>query len=120
MTDIRAAYESIGADFDDAARRFGSPALVERFAGMFLQDKSFPELEEALAAHNARAAFRAAHTLKGVALNLSLSNLAAPAVEVTEALRPCILEGVDIEPLMVPLRKAYNETVASLGATLGE
>ena len=115
MTDIRAAYECIGADFDDVASRFGSPALVERFAGMFVQDKSFDELEKALAAHDAKAAFRAVHTLKGVALNLSLSNLTAPAIVVTEALRPCTLEGVDIEPLMVPLRKAYNETIAALG-----
>ena len=115
MTDIRAAYERIGADFDDAASRFGSPALVERFAGMFVQDKSFDELEKALAAHDAKTAFRAVHTLKGVALNLSLSNLAAPTIAVTEALRPCTLEGVDIESLMAPLRKAYNETIAALG-----
>ena len=115
MTDIRAAYERIGADFDDVASRFGSPALVERFAGMFVQDESFDELEKALAAHDAKTAFRAVHTLKGVALNLGLSNLAAPTIAVTEALRPCTLEGVDIESLMAPLRKAYNETVAALG-----
>lgn len=78
MSDIRAIYERIGADFDDVAGRLGSPALVERFAGKFVQDDSFSQLEDALAAHDAKAAFRAAHTLKGVALNLGLSNLAAP------------------------------------------
>ena len=115
MSDIRAIYERIGADFDDVASRLGSPALVERFAGKFVQDESFSQLEDALAAHDAKAAFRAAHTLKGVALNLGLSNLAAPAVELTEALRPCGPEGVDVEPLMATLRKAYNETVEALG-----
>ena len=87
MTDIRAAYERIGADFDDAASRFGSSALVERFAGMFVQDKSFDELEKALAAHDAKAAFRAVHTLKGVAQNLGFDRLYAASVPLTEALR---------------------------------
>ena len=36
MSDIRAIYERIGADFDDVASRLGSPALVERFAGKFV------------------------------------------------------------------------------------
>ena len=87
MSDIRAIYERIGADFDDVASRLGSPALVERFAGKFVQDDSFSQLEDALAARDAKAAFRAAHTLKGVAQNLGFPHLQTAASALTEHLR---------------------------------
>ena len=114
MTDIRAAYERIGADFDDAAGRFGSPALVERFAGMFVQDKSFDELEKALTAHDAKAAFRAVHTLKGVALNLGLGSLAHASSQMTEALRGQDSMPESVQPLYVAVQKEHTAVCSAL------
>ena len=108
-------YESLGGSLPAVLARIPSEAMVRKFARMYAGDTSCVELVRAVERSDWAAAFLAAHTLKGVALNLGLSNLAAPAVELTEALRPCVPEGVDVEPLMATLRKAYNETVEALG-----
>lgn len=113
MTAMRDAYKKIGADYDDVLQRLMSDDMVARFAVKFLDDDSMPNLDAAMAAGDARAAFIAAHTLKGVCQNLSFDNLYAPAVEVTEALR----NASDItaaEPLMPALRRAYAETTKAI------
>lgn len=118
MTTLREAYANIGADYDDVRRRLmGSDDMVARFAAKFLDDASFAQLEDALAARDAQAAFRAAHTLKGVAQNLGLVNLYGPAYELTEALRPGSLEGADV--LARPVREQYAATCAVLAEALG-
>ncbi len=54
---------------------------------MIPQDNSLPLLKEAAAAGDVPTAFRAVHTLKGIALNLGLTGLAAACGTMTEALR---------------------------------
>lgn len=118
MTTLREAYQSIGADYDDVLTRLmGSEDMVARFAGRFAGDPSYAQLTEALAAGDAETAFRAAHTLKGVAQNLSLVNLYEPASALTEALRGGSLEGAD--ELAVPVAEQYEATVAALATALG-
>ncbi|WP_321970819.1 Hpt domain-containing protein [Paratractidigestivibacter sp.] len=113
--DMRATYESIGADYDDVLRRLGSDALVERFAKKFLQDQSFANLKSALAEGDAEAAFLAAHTLKGICMNLGLSNLTGPAVQITEELRGA--ETIGRAPELFPaVGEQYDKTVAALSA----
>ena len=117
MTAMRDAYEKIGADYDDALQRLMSDEMVARFAIKFLDDDSMPNLDAAMAAGDAKAAFIAAHTLKGVCQNLSFDNLYKPAVDVTEALR----DASDItaaEPLMPALRKAYAETTKAIRSAM--
>ena len=67
---IRESYDTIGADFEDVLGRLGSESLIQRFALKFIDDGSYNELTEALTEKNAEKAFRAAHTLKGICLNL--------------------------------------------------
>ena len=67
---IKECYEKVGSDYDGVLKRLGSEALVKRFAVKFLNDPSFQELTDGLAAQDGEKAFRAAHTLKGVCLNL--------------------------------------------------
>ena len=49
--------------------------------------KVFENLKKALEEENLEAAFRAAHTLKGVAQNMGFDNLAESSSVLTEALR---------------------------------
>ena len=60
---------------------------------MFLNDDSYPKLEQALKEGNVKEAFRAAHTLKGVCQNLGFTNLYQPTYDLTEVLRTGTLEG---------------------------
>ena len=105
---IKECYDSIGADFEDVLGRLGSEKLIERFALKFLDD----DLKEALAEKNAENAFRAAHTLKGVFLNLGLKNLYTVSSDLTEKLRGRSLDGAD--ELFEKVREQYDITVNAL------
>ena len=74
---IKECYEKVGSDYDGVLKRLGSEALVKRFA----------ELTDGLAAQDGEKAFRAAHTLKGVCLNLGFTELYKVSAELTEVLR---------------------------------
>lgn len=118
MTTLREAYQSVGADYEDVLRRLmGSEDMVARFAARFAEDPSFAQLTEALAVRDAETAFRAAHTLKGVAQNLGLVNLYEPASDLTESLRGGSLAGAD--ELAAPVREQYEATIAALSEALG-
>ena len=61
--------------------------MIEKFALKFREDMSFQELEKALNDKQVEIAFRAAHTLKGVCMNLGFDHLYKPSFEITECLR---------------------------------
>ena len=84
---VRESYENIGSNFEEVLRRLGSEALVKRFALKFLNDTSFQDLKDALVKKDGETAFRAAHTLKGVCLNLGFDRLYEVSAELTEKLR---------------------------------
>ncbi len=80
-------YRKLGGDYGDVRLRIPSEALIRRFAVKFLSDTTFADLVEAVEAQDWEKAFRAAHTMKGVALNLGFGTLCRTASELTEALR---------------------------------
>ena len=80
-------YSAVGGDYNDAIGRLRTESFIERFLRMFPQDNSMSLLNEAMAASDAATAFRAVHNMKGIALNLSLTGLAAACSTMTEALR---------------------------------
>ena len=84
---IREFYTLVGGSYDDMSERFPSDALILRFLTMLPQDGSMELLVRSVDAADAKTAFRAVHTLKGVALNLGLTALAGVCSEMTEALR---------------------------------
>ena len=105
---VRECYEELGSDFDKVLSRLVSEALVKKFALKFLDDPSFGQLETALADKDAETAFRAAHTLKGICLNLGFDNLFAPSQELTEKLRGATtIEGTD--ELFAAVEKEYTD-----------
>lgn len=67
--------------------RLGGEPMASRFIRRFASDGSYDALTAALRAGQEQEAFRAAHTLKGVAANLGLERLCAAASALTEALR---------------------------------
>lgn len=77
-----------GADVDEGlARCYGNEALYLRLVGMVPEEANFNKLKEALDANDMDAAFEAAHAIKGVLGNLSLTPLYYKASEMTELLR---------------------------------
>lgn len=103
-----------GIDVDDAlARLMQNEGLFLRLLRAFLQDGNFARLQEALAKGDVSSAFAAAHTLKGVAGNLSLRDLFARVSEVVECLRGGDL-GAAAEK-MPAVEAAYRAVVVAIG-----
>lgn len=88
-------YETIGGNYKDVRLRLPSDALVYRFTMKFLDDKSYEKLRAAIQAGDNENAFREAHTLRGVAQNLSFERLAGSVGELTELLRNWAKENID-------------------------
>lgn len=112
---IRECYESVGSDFDEVLGRLGSEKLIHKFAVKFLDDKTFQELKESMRTADGETAFRAAHTLKGVCLNLGFSALGKVSSELTEALRgPRKTDGC--EQLFASVESEYDRLICVLKA----
>ena len=109
---VQECYESIGADFEGVLGRMGSEEMVKRFALKFLDDPSYLNLEKAIQEQNAEEAFRAAHTLKGVCLNLGFDRLYKVSAELTEKLRGRELNGY--EALYGKVQDEYKNTIAAI------
>lgn len=85
---IKDVYDSLGGSYETALSRLMNDRLIEKFALKFVNDPSYASLEDAMEKKDWAAAFSASHTLKGVALNLAFSVLAASASKLTDMFRP--------------------------------
>lgn len=106
-------YEKIGGNYPDTISRLLTEERILRFVRKFPADGSFNDLQAALARGAVEEAFRAAHTLKGVAQNLGFTALYEKASAVTEVLRGGSLE---VTALMPDLESVYILTVESISA----
>ena len=61
--------------------------IIDRFVLKFLDDRSYTKLIDAVNEQNYEDAFKAAHTLKGVCLNLSFERISNSVSILTEFLR---------------------------------
>ena len=87
MLDISKLRE-YGADVDTGlALCMNSEDFYLRMVSMVINEKSFDELEKAIKENDLEEGFKAAHALKGVTGNLSLTPLYEKVVEITELLR---------------------------------
>jgi len=111
---IQECYAALEGSYEEVLGRLYSEALVKKFAVKFLTDPSYQMLERALKAGDHDEAFRAAHTLKGVAQNLSFTKLYQSSHEITEALRG---KDYDLAHRLFPQVEAdYSKTAAAIQA----
>lgn len=81
--------ETIGVDEREVMARFmNNEGLYCRILKKFMEDKSYEELKKSWEDEDYEAAFRAAHTLKGVSANLGLGGIRELSSTITEQLRP--------------------------------
>ena len=109
---IEELYKSLHGDYTEAKARLMSDRLVEKFVLKFPADPSMQQLRDAIASGEHDVAFRAVHTLKGVAANLSFTELWKAASALTEQLRRC--DGTVDETLLKNLENAYKLVIDSI------
>ena len=77
---LEECYNKFGGDYKLVLSRLMMDKIVDRFIRKFLDDPSYNLLISSLNDKNYEEAFRAAHTLKGLCLNLCLDGLLKKSV----------------------------------------
>lgn len=85
--DLKFFYESMGVDYSRVLSRLRKETLIEKYLHLLLEDQNFINLKKALEEDDYETAFRAAHSIKGVSLNLDLKPLAEAASLLVECFR---------------------------------
>jgi HPt (histidine-containing phosphotransfer) domain-containing protein len=111
---VKEFYDSIGGGYEEIIGRMGNDERVEKFLGKLLKDPSYQLLCDMIKEKNMPEAFRAAHTLKGVCKNLTLTRLGNSADEMTELLRNRENYGEDIEPVLARVTEDYRQTAEGI------
>ena len=101
---VKECYEQMGSDYEGVLGRMGSEAMIKRFA--------LNNLKENLEKNDGEEAFRAAHTLKGVCLNLGFDELYEASAEITEKLRG--KETAGSEDMFQKVEEKYQKTVNAI------
>ena len=82
------SLKAYGANTEEGlARCMNNEAFYLRMVNLALADRNFDELKRAMDAGEARAAFEAAHALKGSIGNVALTPIYQPVCALTELLR---------------------------------
>lgn len=108
-------YNTIDESYDAVLNRLRKEDRIAKYLGFFLSDPSFSELEKAFDINNPEAAFRAAHTMKGVASNLGFDKLAQESSNLTEDLRPLSFTG-NSKILFSNVKSTYTKIVDHIKA----
>lgn len=109
----RERLEKAGIDVSGALERFmGNDALLERFLNKFLSDANYEKLTAAMDAGDKETALTAAHTLKGVCGNLSMTELFDLLTKQVAAFRAEDWDGA--KALMPSIILAYGQIVDAI------
>lgn len=109
---VKEFYEEAGGGYGEMFSKFASDAMIMKFLQIFKRDKSYETLVEKLDGGDVEGSFQAAHTLKGVVLNLNLTGLKDPVCKLVEALRAGNL--AEARGLFPAVREAYAVTSDAL------
>ena len=96
---LEECYEAMDSDYDDVMRRLGSETLQG--------------LKEGLENQDAELAFRSAHTLKGVCMNLGFTKLFEVSAVLTEELRDREIKENTTE-MFEEVEREYTRTIEAI------
>jgi len=100
-------------DKESALKRVGgSEALYKKLLGKFVEGNYQAQLEALIAANDVPGATAQAHTIKGVAANLSLMEINAVALKLEQSLK----NGEDTGTLVSDLRDATDATIVEINS----
>lgn len=110
---LQECYAAMGGDYNDAISRLRSDRLVQKFVLKFANDGSYDLLCQSIDEKNYPEAFRAAHTIKGVCQNLSLTKLQASSSALAETLRDGSWKEEAVG-LLEQVKADYQETISAI------
>lgn len=109
---VEAFYSAIRGDYAGVMSRLMKEERILKYVGKFFGGTEYADMVQAIAEQRWTDAFRGAHSLKGMCLNLGFSSLAASSSELCEALRSGEPVG-DIPSLQAAVARDYADTEAA-------
>ncbi len=106
-------YERIGGDYQDIKNRLSNDAIIEKFLKKFLNETSYQEMLAAISKNSIEETIATSHKLKGVAANLSFTNLFRSLNQLLKLLREDKQETIDKE-VVAQITEYYEEIIAAL------
>lgn len=98
---VQECYAQMGANYNEVLERLGKEERVAKFLRLFLEDESYLKLCKSVQEKDYAEALEHAHNLKGVALNLGLTQF----YEVSNALCEEFRTGNDTQKVEKLLKK---------------
>lgn len=105
-------YNKTHGSYNEVLSRLQNEKIVIKFLKKFLDDNTFDCLNKSINDHNYQDAFRYAHTLKGICLNLGLNDVLEYDCPLTESLRNS--KSIDENKVLdqfCKLKQNYNNTI---------
>ncbi len=116
---LKEVYAAFGGDYEDVLGRMMTERLVTKFVLKFPNDKSYELLCSSLEGEDYETAFRAAHTLKGVCQNLSITRLFESSNNLTESLREHhVPSKTELNEMLEKVKQDYDLTVSAINVFL--
>jgi HPt (histidine-containing phosphotransfer) domain-containing protein len=110
---VQECYEAMNGDYEGVKGRLLTDERIQKYLTKFLNSIDFQQLLDSLKSEDYEVAFRMAHNLKGVGLNLGLSELQQNSSVLCEALRGGKPQ-VDISDMLEAVQQSYDKTVGAI------
>lgn len=115
---VQECYEAFGGDYQEVVSRLRTDERIAKFLLRVVDDGSYQLLIDSIASGNVDEAFRAAHTLKGVCANLSITRFGNSSSALTEILRDLSHAGKpftdEVYSLLEPVKEDYALTINAI------
>lgn len=84
---IKEFYQAVGGNYDNVLICLGKEERIRKFVRKFPESDTVVQIKDALNKKDYESAFREAHNLKGMSINIGLVNLNKVSSDLTESLR---------------------------------
>lgn len=111
---VQECYELFGGNYDEVLSRLRADDRIIRFLKMALGDGSYQLLIDSIDTNNVDEAFRAAHTLKGVCGNLSITRLGESSTALCEYLRENRVIDDKVMSMLPKVKEDYELTINAI------
>ena len=108
---VQECYEAFGGNYEEVFSRLRTDERIARFLQKVVDDGSYQLLCDSIASGNVDEAFRAAHTLKGVCGNLSITRFGESSSELCEYLRDKRVIDDTVMSMLPRVKEDYELTI---------
>lgn len=110
---LEVCYQTLGGDLNEVQARLKKLERILRLIKKVPADPTMQQLKDALENENYEEAFRCAHNLKGLCVNLGLVDMGKAASDLTECLRGGVPKE-NPQPLLSELERCYSVAVETI------